>query len=221
MKESFIFYRSFYEAIKDLKKKDKLQVYEAISEFSLNQNELELTGTASTVFKLIRPQLKANDKRYKNSCKGGNPNFKKGKPNPYYQKDKLCNDKPNKNDNSDNLEITKRLPNENENENERERVINITLPALTDIISYGLSLGANSEYCEKFYNHYESIGWVNGNGLLIKNWKLVFKNWYKKDLAEGKINDRSKYDTRKIYEEKDTGRCFQYDEEGNKHYVGD
>ena len=43
------------------------------------------------------------------------------------------------------------------------------------------------DYCEKFYNHYESIGWVNGTGREIKNWKLVFNNWLKKD---NKQNDR-------------------------------
>ena len=66
-------------------------------------------------------------------------------------------------------------------------------PTLTDIISYGTSLGASSEYCERFYNHYESTGWINANGIKIKNWKLTFSNWYKKDLETGKI----KIDTRR------------------------
>lgn len=60
-------------------------------------------------------------------------------------------------------------------------------PTLSDIIAYGNSLGANSDYCERFYNHYESIGWVNANGIKIKNWKLTLNNWYKKDLESGKI----------------------------------
>lgn len=69
----------------------------------------------------------------------------------------------------------------------------LIFPALTDVISYGSSLGASNEYCERFYNHYESIGWINANGLKIKNWKLVLSNWYKKDLENGKI----KIDTRR------------------------
>ena len=60
-------------------------------------------------------------------------------------------------------------------------------PSLSDIIAYGNSLGADSNYCERFYNHYESIGWVNANGIKIKNWKLTLNNWYKKDLESGKI----------------------------------
>lgn len=66
-------------------------------------------------------------------------------------------------------------------------------PTLTDIISFGTSLGASSEYCERFYNHYESTGWINANGIKIKNWKLTLSNWYKKDLENGKI----KIDTRR------------------------
>lgn len=66
-------------------------------------------------------------------------------------------------------------------------------PTLTDIISYGSTLGASNEYCERFYNHYESTGWVNANGIKIKNWKLTLSNWYKKDLENGKI----KIDTRR------------------------
>lgn len=94
-------------------------------------------------------------------------------------------------------------------------------PTLTDIISYGTTLGASSEYCERFYNHYESIGWVNANGIKIKNWKLTFNNWFKKDVESGKTKNKKEYDTRAIYTERETGRDFQYDKEGNKCYVSD
>lgn len=58
-------------------------------------------------------------------------------------------------------------------------------PTLTDILEYSQTLNfEDKEYCEKFYNHYESIGWVNGTGQEIKNWKLVFNNWLKKDKKE-------------------------------------
>ena len=61
-------------------------------------------------------------------------------------------------------------------------------PTLAEIYNYACSLDINDkDYCEKFYNHYESIGWVNGTGREIKNWKLVFNNWLKKD---NKQNDR-------------------------------
>lgn len=54
-------------------------------------------------------------------------------------------------------------------------------PTLDSILSFGLDLGASPQYCEKFFNHYEGIGWLNGNGVAIDNWKAVFKNWLAKD----------------------------------------
>lgn len=108
MKESFVFYRSFYEAISDLDDKNQLQIYNAICEYALNFNQVDLKGISNTVFKLIKPQIEANNKRFINGSKGGNPNFKKGQRNPYYPIEK---------DNQDNQKITKTLPNENDNVN--------------------------------------------------------------------------------------------------------
>lgn len=93
-RDSFIFYRSFKDAISDLPNNEKLAVYDAIAEYALNYTEPELTGVAKTIWKLIKPQLEANWRRFQNGCKGkehgvkgGNPNFAKGKSNPYYPKD--------------------------------------------------------------------------------------------------------------------------------------
>ncbi|MFW6275309.1 MAG: DUF6291 domain-containing protein [bacterium] len=68
-RDSFIFYRSFYEAISDLPDKEQLDIYKAISEFSLNFQEPELTGISATIFKLVKPQLVANNKRFENGTK--------------------------------------------------------------------------------------------------------------------------------------------------------
>ena len=84
-----------------------------------------------------------------------------------------------------------KLNNNNININKSERDQSFTptaSPTLAEIYNYACSLDINDkDYCEKFYNHYESIGWVNGTGREIKNWKLVFNNWLKKD---NKQNDR-------------------------------
>lgn len=66
MRDSFIIYRSFYEAICDLDADSQAQVFKAICEYSLNFKEIELTGVAKTIFRLIKPQLDANNKRYEN-----------------------------------------------------------------------------------------------------------------------------------------------------------
>jgi hypothetical protein len=69
-KESFVFYRSFYEAIQMLPSEDRLQIYDAISELALNGNQTETTGYASVVMKLIEPQILANNRKYKKRLQG-------------------------------------------------------------------------------------------------------------------------------------------------------
>ena len=70
IKESLIFYRSFHEAIKELPDEDRLKVYDALTEFGLNHNELELQGIPKVVFTLIKPQLEANYQKWLKGCKG-------------------------------------------------------------------------------------------------------------------------------------------------------
>lgn len=79
-RDTFIFYRSFKDAIKDLDDKDKLTMYEAISDYALDMEEPELTGFPKALFSLIKPQLDANWKRYQNGKKGGEHGHKGGAP---------------------------------------------------------------------------------------------------------------------------------------------
>lgn len=66
MRDSFIFYRSFFEAINDLDDMQQLDIYKAIANYSLNFVEPDLKGVSATIFKLIKPQLEANNKRFLN-----------------------------------------------------------------------------------------------------------------------------------------------------------
>ena len=72
--------------------------------------------------------------------------------------------------------------NKKNSENENSLDCDYVAPTLTDILVYSKEKNiSDEEYCKRFYNHYEGIGWVNGTGQKIKNWKLIFENWIKKD----------------------------------------
>ena len=88
MRNSFIFYRSFYESIKELTPEQQSEVYTAVFEYSLNQNEVELSGISKAIFTLIKPQLDANLKRYENGSKGGRPKKEETKTKPKITKKK-------------------------------------------------------------------------------------------------------------------------------------
>lgn len=70
--DSFVFYRSFYEAIKEIDEEaTRLAILEALCDYAIFGEEPELSGTASALFKLMRPQIDANRKRRENGKKGG------------------------------------------------------------------------------------------------------------------------------------------------------
>lgn len=57
------FYRSYYEAIKQLKSKDQLKIYQAIMEYQFDGKVPILDGFPKIVFDLIKPNIDANNIR--------------------------------------------------------------------------------------------------------------------------------------------------------------
>lgn len=77
MRESIIFYKSYYEAIKELPPEQQVKIYEAIFEYGFFDNEIKTTGIEKVVFNLIKPTLNSSVSRYsasvENGRKGGAP----------------------------------------------------------------------------------------------------------------------------------------------------
>lgn len=72
-RDSFIFYRSFAEALEDLSDKQYAKIFRAIVRFALDGEETSLAGVEKVVFSLVKPQIEANNKKYENGVKGGRP----------------------------------------------------------------------------------------------------------------------------------------------------
>lgn len=70
---SFIFYRSFYEAITLLEPEERLEAMMAVCQYGLDGTEPALSGGAAAVFAIARANLDANQRRYENGKKGGRP----------------------------------------------------------------------------------------------------------------------------------------------------
>ena len=68
--DSFVFYKSFYDAISLLPEKQQLGAFKAIFEFAFYNNEIILTNTQSAILSLIKPQIKANIQKRENGKKG-------------------------------------------------------------------------------------------------------------------------------------------------------
>lgn len=71
-RDSFIFYRSFYEAIRDLPRDIRLEVYTALMEYALYGRLPEgMKPFAKGLFALMKPVIDTNTVRFNNGCKGG------------------------------------------------------------------------------------------------------------------------------------------------------
>lgn len=71
-RDSFIFYKSFYEAIIGLDKAIRLEILTAIIEYALYGRQPEdLKPFAKGMFTLIKPNIDVNTVRYENGKKGG------------------------------------------------------------------------------------------------------------------------------------------------------
>jgi hypothetical protein len=69
-RESFICYKSFVEAGDDLPEADRLKYYDRVLRYAIYGVDKAVEWIAENMFKLVRPQLDANNKRYSDGCKG-------------------------------------------------------------------------------------------------------------------------------------------------------
>ena len=132
MRDSFVFYRSFAEVISMIPDaEDKITLLNALIEYGLNSTEPDLQYPLSAMFKQMTSSIAGAQRRYQanveNGKKGGNPNFKKGKSNPYYNAKKITQDNPkitqhNPDITQDNREITPHNLNDNDNVNDNEKI---------------------------------------------------------------------------------------------------
>lgn len=195
-RDSFIFYRSYYEAMSGLKDKDKLQLFNAISELSLNENEIKLSGICKNIFTAIKPQIIANSERYENGKKGGRPQKK----TIGFEKEKTTgfeNEKPNNNENV----------NVNENDNDNNNASDSCVDGLHKVIDfYNNNIGALTpfgletltDYLKEFDEDiviYAMQISVEANKRTIQYIKAILNNWQKagvKTIADAKNESQKK-----------------------------
>ena len=209
IKKGFLLLNNQIEIIEDLSDEQAGQLLKAFYDYN-NGNEVKLKGLMKSVFKQFKIIFDENEQRYQEKCEKNKKNIEnywkkiKEQNTDEYERiqsntnvcekirmntmatniNKNININTNTNTNTNtNINTNKLNNNININKSERDQSFTPTAsPTLAEIYNYACSLDINDkDYCEKFYNHYESIGWVNGTGREIKNWKLVFNNWLKKD----------------------------------------
>lgn len=200
-RDSFIFYRSFYEAISELPKENQADSYNAIMRYALDQEEIELTGISKAIFSLVKPQLDANYKKYENG---------KQKKSKTEAKTKQIKSKKVTNVN-ENVNV-----NENENVNDNDNVSDSCVDGLQKVISFyeeniGLITPYGVEVLEDYAKDmsadliiYAMQISVEANKRTINYIKAILNNWQKagiKTLTQAKEENHKKKNENKEIEE--------------------
>ena len=172
MRDSIVFYRSFYEAIKEIPIEQQGIVYNAIYGYALDGVEPELNGIAKAIFLLVKPQIDANNSRYENGKKGAEYGKKGGRPK---------NENPKETPNEP-QENPKETPNENVNDNVNDLKENtkrkvFAKPTVEEVKAYCTERKNNVD-ANKFIDFYESKGWLIGKNPM-KDWKACVRTWEK------------------------------------------
>ena len=71
--ENFIFYRSYYDCLKEFDDKKRLEILDAMLDFAFANQDTEFYGMQNAVFSMMKPLIESSIKNYRNGKKGGRP----------------------------------------------------------------------------------------------------------------------------------------------------
>lgn len=131
-RKQFTFYKSYYDAISELPKKDQAALILAVCAYALYETPPKgLSIAASTAFKLIKPTLDSGRRKAENGALGGQANGKQS------ESKSKANDKQN----GSKLKAN-RKQGESASEKEREKEIEIEYEVEVEVEGKGKSLAA-------------------------------------------------------------------------------
>lgn len=182
MRESFTFYRSFIEGLRDADDATFRRLIESISRYALDDIEPELTGLEYGMFTSWKANVDASNKRRENGKLGGRPS--KEKPMVTDEKPMVIDTKPMVTDEEPNKEENKK---EKENKTIKEKK-KFTPPSFEEVEAYCKE--RNSSVNPKdFYDYFDTGHWIDSRGEPVRNWKQKLITW--ENHAKGKPPDRS------------------------------
>lgn len=194
-RESFIFYRSFYDSIKGLGDAEFAECMRFLCEYGLNGAEQTGGTLAEVVLKMAKPQIDANNQRRANGAKGGRP-----KASPSAQ-EQAVSDRKTDGSETENHRLRDAKPNVNANANANVNVndngnenVNVNVsdkqdkparprtfkpPSLEEVQEYCKSR-QSSVNAERFMDYYTANGWKVGKNSM-KDWKAAVRNWERQE----------------------------------------
>ncbi|MGM9642948.1 MAG: DUF6291 domain-containing protein [Eubacteriales bacterium] len=183
-RNQFTFYKSYYDAIQELPKRDQSALILAICAYAIYETPPKsLSIAASTAFKLIKPTLDSGRKKAENGALGGQANGKQS------ESKREANEKQ-----SESKREANRKQGESAREKEWEKEKELEIEYEVEEEGEGNSLAADDGDCDDGYNELKIMGGLLGRGVvklsraqsdaLLDKLGLEMFNYYVSRLAD-------------------------------------
>lgn len=187
-RKQFTWYRSYYDALKELPAEEFRDIVLAVCAYALDGEETELSGVARAIFTLIRPTLEVGRSKAENRSRteqtsisaeqtGNRPEQTKNKPEQTENKRKQTGNKPEQ------TRKEKEKEKEREKESENDSYCSppppsgpkrFVPPTLAEVQSYVAERQSPVDP-QGFIDFYASKGWMVGK-TPMKDWKAACRN---------------------------------------------
>ena len=191
-RKQFTWYRSYYDALKELPAEEFRDIVLAVCAYALDGEEAELSGVARAIFTLIRPTLEVGRSKAENRSRveqtplsaeqtGNKPEQTKNKPEQTQNKRKQTDNKPEQTRKEKEKEKEREKEREKESENDSycsppppSGPKRFVPPTLAEVQSYVAERQSPVDP-QGFIDFYASKGWMVGK-TPMKDWKAACRN---------------------------------------------
>ena len=194
-RKQFTWYRSYYDALKELPAEEFRDIVLAVCAYALDGEEPELSGVARAIFTLIRPTLEVGRSKAENRSRaeqtsfsaeqtGNRPEQTKNKPEQTQNKPEQTGNKPEQTRNKpEQTRKEKEKEKEREKESENDSYCSppppsgpkrFVPPTLAEVQSY-VAQRQSPVDPQGFIDFYASKGWMVGK-TPMKDWKAACRN---------------------------------------------
>ena len=194
-RKQFTWYRSYYDALKELPAEEFRDIVLAVCAYALDGEEPELSGVARAIFTLIRPTLEVGRSKAENRSRaeqtslsaeqtGNRPEQTKNKPEQTQNKPEQTGNKPEQTRNKpEQTRKEKEKEKEREKESENDSYCSppppsgpkrFVPPTLAEVQSYVAERQSPVDP-QGFIDFYASKGWMVGK-TPMKDWKAACRN---------------------------------------------
>lgn len=185
-REQFTFYRSYYESLKNLPKRDQTAVLMAVIGYALDETEPALSGVPLSVFTLIRPTLDSGRNKAKNRMnkRGTNEGQSENKQETNQEQTRKEGEKEKEKEGESEIEV------EGENDSSLPppplsggRSKRFVPPTVEEVQTYCRERN-NGIDAAAFIDFYAARGWKYGQGRPMVDWKAAVRTWESREKKQ-------------------------------------